>query len=128
MTTRTLCFVIATAGLLDASTGLGLIALPAFTLHAMGAPVPASSEAIVFVRFVGAFVFGVGLTYLWALGDATGNRIGIVLGATAIIRASVGIFVATSIATTALAWPWLTVAVVDLTLAGLQWRWIRKLT
>jgi hypothetical protein len=53
-------------GAMDLSTGLALMAAPAFTLARMGAAVP-GAEALGYVRFSGAFVAAVGASYLLAL-------------------------------------------------------------
>jgi hypothetical protein len=53
-------------GAMDLSTGLALMAAPAFTLARMGAAVP-GAEALGYVRFSGAFVAAVGASYLVAL-------------------------------------------------------------
>jgi hypothetical protein len=53
------------AGAMDASTGLLLMSAPAWTLALMRVTMPVP-EALVFVRFIGAFVFSVGSLYLFA--------------------------------------------------------------
>ena len=50
-------------GAMDLATGLGLVAMPAFTLAQMGAAVP-GAEALGYVRFSGVFVGAVGASYL----------------------------------------------------------------
>ena len=54
------------AGVLDCSTGLGLVFAPALTLRLMGVAA-VSGPAETYLRFLGVFVGLVGFSYLWAL-------------------------------------------------------------
>lgn len=54
------------AGLMDSLSGLLLMFMPEHTLKMMRVP-EVSAEAAVFVSFVGAFVFSVGVLYLFGL-------------------------------------------------------------
>lgn len=58
-----LCLVV---GSTDVVVGLLLMVFPAFTLKLMWVP-PVVPDALVFIRFIGAFVFGVGCIYFSAL-------------------------------------------------------------
>jgi hypothetical protein len=121
---RLFCFI---AGLCDASTGVLLVAAPALTLRLMGIE-PAPSDPT-FLRFVGVFVGGVGLSYLypWAL-DARRReeRVWTVLEVTAGLRLLVAAFVLSSIATGALVARWSMVASTDLAFALAQLAWIAR--
>lgn len=57
------------AGAVDVLSGCGLMLQPRLTLRVMLLPVPAE-EALVYVRFVGAFVAAVGASYLLSLAGA----------------------------------------------------------
>src|SRR5690606_4992974 len=56
---RWLCLL---AGGMDGASGLLLIFAPALALRLMGVPA-IGGEALIFIRFIGAFVFGVGMLY-----------------------------------------------------------------
>jgi hypothetical protein len=102
-------------GLSDTMTGALLMTAPAFTLGMMRLHTP--DNALVYLSFIGAFVLSVGLSCLY------GARLMILRGSrcrledvwllTAMIRASVAIFVITQILTHALGAGWLTVAITD---------------
>ena len=106
------------AGVLDSSTGVALMVLPSATLHLMLVPEP-PHEAIVYVRFLGAFVASVGSLYLWGLGRGT-DRLRLVLTATLLPRGIVGGFVLTAVATGSLSLSWLSVTATDWGLVVLQ--------
>ncbi len=109
----------------DLLTGIGLVAAPALTLGAMGVAVPAA-EALVFVRFIGAFVGAVGASYWLALATRRPERLWAVFRVTLVLRFSVGTFVAGAVAAGALAWPWLSVTATDLGIAAVQLWLLRK--
>ena len=121
---RLFCFI---AGLCDATTGVLLVFVPALTLRLMGIE-PAPSDPT-FLRFVGVFVGGVGLSYLypWAL-DARRReeRVWTVLEVSAGLRLLVAAFVLASVATGALVARWSMVAVTDLAFALVQLAWIAR--
>jgi hypothetical protein len=118
---RCLPFYCLLVGAGDALTGLMLMAAPLATLHLMG--IATVSEPI-FLRFIGAFVAGVGLSYGLPLLPATpmvrASRLASVLELTALLRLLVGTFVAIAVLTKALAPAWSTVAITDLALALVQ--------
>lgn len=103
------------AGCSDASTGAMLIAAPSFTLRIMGFTVP--QDATPFLSFIGAFVLAVGLSYFYgaSLVRRTGGtqRLEAVWLVTAIMRASVAIFVIAAVSSGSLASGWLTIAIFD---------------
>lgn len=103
----------------DFLTGLGLVALPALTLGAMGVAAP-GAEALVFLRFIGAFVGAVGASYWVALASRRPDRLWAVFRVTLVLRASAGTFVLGAVATGALAWPWLSVTATDFLIAAVQ--------
>lgn len=106
-------------GAMDCSTGLGLIAAPAFTLAQMGAAVP-SAEALGYVRFIGAFVAAVGASYLVAVGRGGGERLRGVLEFTLLVRVAAGSGAALGVAAGLFDRAWLIVAATDLTCAAVQ--------
>jgi hypothetical protein len=108
-----------TAGLLDLGTGAGLVFLPAKILTLMRVPVPAD-EAIVYVRFVGAFVAAVGACYLWALLLGGAARLRGLLEFTILFRLAAGAFSAIAIARGWLVLGWASVPATDFALAGIQ--------
>lgn len=112
----------------DFLTGLLLLAAPDLTLRLLGVrEIPADP---VFLRWVGAFVAGVGSLYLLALarssGPAGGLRLRLTWEATALLRLWVGVFVTVALGTGALAAPWATVALTDLLCAAGQAAALRR--
>jgi len=111
------------AGSLDTATGALLLTLPEWTLHRFGAALPGGGSDIL-MRFVGAFVLGVGLSYLWGLAtphtDRRTRRLHGVWGTTAVIRASIATFTTIAVVTGSLAPAWLVVAGSDAALAAIQ--------
>lgn len=110
------------AGLLDFSTGLGLSLQPARMLRLMG--MKDVFGDLVYLRFVGAFVFAVGFSYLWALrrrrlsGDSTLLRA--TLEITIIFRLAAGSFGAWAILRGWLVPAWASVPLTDFALAAAQ--------
>jgi hypothetical protein len=102
-------------GLSDSSTGGLLVVAPALTLHMLR--LHANSGALVYLSFVGAFVFSVGLACLYgailARRGEYKERLEMVWLLTAFTRASVAIFLLGQIAIGQLAIEWMTVAVFD---------------
>jgi hypothetical protein len=111
------------AGLMDTASGSLLTLWPQLALKLMGVA-PVAAEALVFVRFIGAFVFSVGCLYLFALFPViTANRWGWMSGvfaATAWVRAVICIFTTFAILFGALSLSWWSVPVSDGLLALLQ--------
>lgn len=119
------------AGLLDSTTGALLVTVPETTLRMFGATMPGGGGDIL-MRFVGAFVLGVGLAYLWGLAtsrfDQRARRLHGVWGATAMIRTCIATFTLTAVLTGSLGAVWLVVSASDATIAliqgwGLKARW-----
>lgn len=110
------------AGALDFSTGLGLIAAPQAMLGLMG--VKHFFGDLIYLRFVGAFVFAVGASYLWALArrKASGDPalLRATLEITIIFRLAAGVFTAWAILDGWLAPAWASVPVTDFLLAATQ--------
>lgn len=102
-------------GISDSLTGALLLVAPEFTLRLMRLSAPADAE--IYLSFVGAFVLSVGLACLYgallAYRGSCRSRIEVVWLITALTRASVAIFVAGQVMTSALAAGWLTVAISD---------------
>lgn len=107
------------AGALDAGTGLGLVVLPAWTLHMMGVA-PPGAEALEFVRFVGVFVAAVGMCYLVAWWRGGDGPLRAVFDFTRLFRLGAGVF--TGVMVAAAGWPpaWLAVTITDLALVVVQ--------
>lgn len=122
------------AGLCDSTTGILLIAAPAFTLTLMGLSV--IPQPVAFVRYIGVFVLSVGLTYFWAairwpltprahIAWSTQWKI------TALIRSLVALFVLWQVASRGLELRWLTVAFSDglfalIQIVGLEKGWLAR--
>ncbi|MEZ5330969.1 MAG: hypothetical protein R2991_02705 [Thermoanaerobaculia bacterium] len=109
------------AGLCDAGTGAALLIAPGAVLGLLG--IGAAPGDAVFLRYVGVFVTGVGLLYLYPLllsERAWARRVRTILESTALLRGAVALFVAVAVALEALPAPWLTVAAVDGALAAAQ--------
>jgi hypothetical protein len=107
------------AGGLDLATGLGLVLAPALVLQLMGV-VPPGAEALVYLRWIGAFVGAVGFSYLWALGRRDGALLRHTLELTVWFRLAAGGYSAWALATGALPPGWASVPVTDFLLAAAQ--------
>jgi hypothetical protein len=119
------------AGLSDTATGALLCIAPRFTLQLMGLHPPAAAAP--FVSYIGAFVFSVGLCYLygaWLIAiEAPAARTEMVWLLTAFTRSAVAIFVFKSVLVGDLEFGWIIVAVFDAACAviqaiGLRKRWL----
>lgn len=100
------------AGAMDAVTGLGLALAPILTLGAMGVGAP-GPEALVYLRWIGAFVAAVGFSYLVALGRGGAGRLREVFVTTLLFRAAAGGYCAVAVIGGTLEARWITVAVTD---------------
>lgn len=118
---RLLCIF---AGAMDTLAGLGLMLIPTIVLPLMWVTVP-GAEALIFLRFVGAFVAAVGCTYLWALAAPAG-RLRVVLGATIFFRLAAGGYSLSAIALGHLSPWWLSVPVTDFGLVLAQTLLLRR--
>ena len=102
-------------GISDSSTGILLVVAPAFTLRML--ELRANSAALVYLSFVGAFVFSVGLACLYGalLARRGGNKaqLEMVWLLTAFTRTSVALFLIEQIVVGHLAVEWLTIAAFD---------------
>ena len=111
------------AGGMDVVTGLLLVAAPSFTLGLMlVSEVPAEP---IWIRFIGAFVTGVGALYFLALSGG-GRRLRPLMEATALVRACIACFVGGALLSGALSLGWLSVVASDAGLAALQLVLLRK--
>jgi hypothetical protein len=104
------------AGICDGTTGLLLIAAPAWTLGLMGLTI--IPQPIAFVRYIGVFVLSVGLTYLWAavrwpLMPHAHIAWSAQWTITALVRSLVAIFVVWQVASGAIEPRWISVAFSD---------------
>jgi hypothetical protein len=111
------------AGFCDTSTGVLLIAAPAFTLGVMGLTI--LPQPVAFVRYIGVFVLSVGLTYLWAVLRWPLNEHAVLVWSTqwkitALVRLLVALFVLWQVATGAMEPRWITVAFSDGVFAAIQ--------
>lgn len=119
-------------GLSDTVTGILLCAAPAFTLRMMG--VRASTDALPYVGYIGAFVLSVGLACLYGarilrMPSAT-ERIETVWLLTALSRAAVALYLLPEISIGNFGRAWLSVVLFDGTCAliqviGLRRGWLR---
>jgi hypothetical protein len=109
-------------GISDASTGTLLVVAPDLTLHMLGLRV--GSGALVYLSFVGAFVFSVGLACLYgarlAYRDGNKTRLEMVWLLTAFTRASVAVFLVFQIVAGRLAFEWISVAAFDAACVAIQ--------
>ena len=124
--TRALRLFCALAGLCDATTGLLLMLAPHVTLGLMGIAPTAEPTLI---RFIGAFVAGIGLAYWhpwWGRAGADPAGLTTMLEITALCRTAVGLFVITALFQGWLVPAWGLVAATDLGLAGAQMVYLRR--
>lgn len=106
------------AGASDFLTGLGLVFMPQLVLPLMGVN-GIGGDALVFLRWVGAFVGAVGLSYWWAL-LRPGVGLRAVLELTILFRVAAGGFSAVAIMRGWLGPVWWSVPATDLIFAGVQ--------
>lgn len=118
---RTLALV---AGTLDTTTGVGLVFLPGLVLHLMSAEAP-GTEALIYLRWVGAFVAAVGLSYLIALFQGGQARLRAVLEFTIVFRLAAGLFSSWALLRGWLSPAWISVPMTDFALAAAQ-LWLLK--
>ncbi len=107
------------AGGLDFCTGLGLVFVPTVLLKLLGAA-PLGSEALVYLRWIGAFVAAVGFSYLWSLWRRDIALLRAALELTIWFRLAAGTYSAWVIATGLLPLSWASVPVADFALATAQ--------
>ena len=102
-------------GLSDTLTGALLIFAPETALRLMFLEAP--DDALIYVSFIGAFVFSVGVACLYGASltyrEQLGRRLETVWMLTALTRGSVACFVIAQVALRALPTGWLTVAITD---------------
>lgn len=113
------------AGCLDMCSGIGLVFVPELTMRLMGAA-PLGAEALVFLRWLGAFVGTVGFSYLWALGRRDVALLHHMLELTIWFRLAAGGYSAWAVATGALPLIWAAVPVTDFALATAQTWLLRR--
>lgn len=115
---------------MDSCSGLLLMIVPALALGLMGVPLPLD-EALVFIRFIGAFVFGVGMLYLFTalifVWFPNSVSLCLMLGVTAWLRLVVFVFTMLAILLGELSWAWWSVPFSDGLLALLQCAFIWKI-
>jgi hypothetical protein len=120
---KTVMAVVFAAGAMDTCSGLLLMFVPTLALRLMGVASPAE-EALIFVRFIGAFVFSVGTLYFFAgqrfLCRGDSDSFCLLLGATAWVRLVIFLFTVSAIVMRSLSLAWWTVPATDGTLAVLQ--------
>lgn len=119
------------AGLSDAFTGMLLCVAPQFTLRLMG--LHATGEVSPYVAYIGAFVFSVGMSYLYGAYltavEAAPERVEVVWLLTGFARSAVSIYVLKAVLLGSLETGWLTVALFDgacvvIQAIGLRKRWL----
>jgi hypothetical protein len=119
------------AGLSDTVTGAMLCVAPQLTLRLMG--LHSSADTMPFVSYIGAFVFSVGLSYVygaWLIAvRAPAERMEIVWLLTAFTRSAVAVYVLKGVLAGDLEFGWIAVAAFDaacvvIQAVGLRKRWL----
>jgi hypothetical protein len=116
------------AGGMDLVTGLGLVFAPTLVLRWMGVadgsdPTGSSGlqgDGLVFLRWVGAFVAAVGVSYLLAVERGGRDRLRSVMEFTIAFRLAAGCFSAAAVGLGWLSVAWVSVPAADLSLVGVQ--------
>ncbi len=117
------------AGFADACTGLLLLAAPEFTLRLMS--IETLPKEPVYLRYIGVFVFTVGLTYwLPAVARWSPRRelVMSVLFITGVVRAAVAGFVAFEVSRGGLEPAWMVVCFTDASFAAVQVWMLKELS
>ena len=104
-------------GSMDAITGLLLVFFPSLVLGLLNIA-PPSTDALVFLSWMGVFICGVGLSYGLALGRRSRGETVWVF--TALIRAMVAVFLTVKIINGSLASAWAVVGASDAFVAVVQ--------
>lgn len=115
------------AGTADFCSGLGLAFVPAQILPLIGLAVP-GAEALIWLRWVGAFVWAVGASYLLALLLGGEARLRTLLELTIPFRLSAGVFSTVAIANGWLSLGWTSVPATDFALVIAQVWLLRRWT
>lgn len=114
------------AGLMDSVTGLLLVINPHLAMQLMG--IDAAYTDWIFIRFVGTFVFAVGVLYVFGWGSAwhsgKWNTLRTIWMSTAWIRLCVCLYGTTAILVNELSADWWMVPLTDGVLGLLQVAWI----
>jgi hypothetical protein len=97
-------------GGMDAVTGLLLILIPSMVLRLLGVA-PPSTDALLFLSWIGVFVMAVGLSYAMALGNRCRGET--VWAFTAMVRIMVAAFIVSRIVGGSMPPQWVLVAVSD---------------
>lgn len=127
-TNRSIEWICVLACLMDAGTGMMLIALPAFTLTMMG--LDPAGEPLAYLRFIGAFVFAIGTLYGLGWRYLKSGRVvewGVVWIATAWARLCVGTTVLGLIVSGGLSVAWISVPIADLGLGLFQFWYLARI-
>lgn len=106
-------------GAMDAITGLLLMFAPSLTLRLMRLP-DLASESMVYLSWIGAFVFAIGMSYLFVGPHSHEERVKLLWQFTAFARAVIAVFVTAQVLCGNLSAGWLTVAATDASVAMLQ--------
>jgi hypothetical protein len=109
-------------GAMDGLSGLLLVVAPALVLSMLGIA-PPTVDALVFLRWMGVFVGGIGLSYALILGDR--HRGETIWMFTSLVRGLVAVFVAWQIVAGTLAPAWAVVALTDFVVAVVQMTAVR---
>jgi hypothetical protein len=116
------------AGLSDTVTGAMLCVAPQVALRLMGLHIPA--DATPYVSYIGAFVFSVGLSYLYGALliaiEAPAERVEMVWLTTAFTRSAVAVYVLKGVLAGDLELGWITVAAFDAACVVIQAVGLRK--
>ncbi len=107
---------------MDAITGLLLVFIPSVVLKLLGITI-LEETSWVFLSWMGVFITGVGLSYIWAMGNA--REAELIWKITAMIRLMVAVFLSWKIATHHLQLAWIIVAISDAVVAIIQIRILR---
>lgn len=111
------------AAVADLGSGLGLMLLPHRVLGWMRVPLTAD---LTYVRFLGAFVAAVGLSYAWLLGQRSAATWRAGLQITLLFRVVVGTFAGVAMLTHNLSSAWWFVPAADFAFAAVQAGLLRK--
>jgi len=114
-------------GVCDLATGVALMLCPSFVMTILMTEVAA--ESLVYIRYIGVFVFAVGFAYFLPYLPVKGRKVDVwsVWNITALVRCFVAAFVLLQVVISILPTAWLLVAVVDGSIASAQFVLLRKM-